>query len=91
MMIHGERRWPYCRIFMDWAGWRKERNVMVNKSIFRANSLAEMRKVTYLIRVLVVHVRVSEGWSTYGAQVIMQIMTGQLLNFLTCNKVARII
>jgi hypothetical protein len=39
---------------------------MVNKSIFGANFLAEMRKVTHLITVLVVHVTVSEGWSTYG-------------------------
>jgi hypothetical protein len=89
-MIHGERRRPYCRIVMDWAGWRKRRNVMVNKSIFRANSPAEMREVTHLITVLLVHVTVSEGWSTYCAQVIMQNMTGQL-KFLACNKIGRII
>jgi hypothetical protein len=89
-MIHGERRRPYCRLFMDWAGWRKRPNIMVNKSIFRANSQAEMRKVTHLITVLLVHFTVSEGWSIYCAQVIMQSMTGQL-KFLACNKIGRII
>lgn len=88
-MIHGDRRRPYCRIFMDWAGWRKRRNVMVNKSIFRASPSAEMREVTHLITVLLVYVIVSEGWSTYCEQVIMQGMTGQL-KFLACNKIGRI-
>jgi len=89
-MIHGERRRSYCRIFMDWAGWRKRRNVMVNKSIFRTNSPVEMGKVTHLITVLLVHVTVSEGRSTYCAQVNMQGMTGQL-KFLACNKIGSII
>jgi len=74
---------------MDWAGWRKRRNVMVNKSIFRASPSAEMREVTHLITVLLVYVIVSEGWSTYCEQVIMQGMTGQL-KFLACNKIGRI-
>jgi hypothetical protein len=49
-----------------------------------------MRKVTYLITVLLVRVTVSVGWSAYCAQVIMQSMTGQL-KFLACNKIGRII
>jgi hypothetical protein len=60
-------------------GWLEERrNVMLKKSIFRANSPAEMREVTHLITVLLVNVTVSEGWSTYCAQVTMHGMRGQL-------------
>jgi hypothetical protein len=57
-MIHGERMLPNCRISMDWVGWRKRQNVMVNtrKSIFRRNSPEEMRDVTLLVTVLLVHV-----------------------------------